>query len=363
MSAHAVTIDAVGFAYPGATLGTVSDVSVTTRPGEIVTLVGPSGCGKSTLLRLVAGLLKPSAGRIKIGAEDITQLPTHLRGIGWVPQSYALFEHLDVLGNVRFGPRMRGMNSTEQSRVASEMLKLCRIGELAQRNVADISGGQRQRVAIARALAAQPRVLLLDEPLAALDPQLREQLRSDLETLLRKAGLTTLFVTHDQTEALTLADRVVVMRGGKIEQFDTPQAIWSTPNSAFVATFFGADVISARVVTDDVCEIAPGLRVAYLRGPEMPANTTARAYRDDVVLVATRATDWIELDGDATTGALAQIESCEYSGDGYRIRVSFMNAPNSKISLRCEARRATGTSIRVALRHDALRVIPVQTNT
>jgi ABC-type Fe3+/spermidine/putrescine transport system ATPase subunit len=357
MSAYSVTIDDVGFRYPGVALDTVSGVNISTQPGEIITLVGPSGCGKSTLLRLVAGLLKPSAGRINIGADDITQVPTHQRGIGWVPQSYALFEHLDVLGNVRFGPRMRGLNAAEQTRIANEMLRLCRIEDLAQRNVADISGGQRQRVAIARALAAQPRVLLLDEPLAALDPQLREQLRSDLETLLRKAGLTTLFVTHDQTEALALADRVVVMRGGKVEQFDTPQAIWSSPGSEFVATFFGADVISARVVSDGVCEIAPGLRAPYACTSH--AKEAADAHGNDVVLVTTRETDWAELDSDATTGAVAQIESCEYSGDGYKIRACLTAVPKNKLSLKCQARRLPGMNIRVALRSGTLKAIPI----
>ncbi|MDW8234886.1 MAG: ABC transporter ATP-binding protein, partial [Roseiflexaceae bacterium] len=221
----------------------VHDICLSVLPGEIVVLVGPSGCGKSTLLRLTAGLLFPTAGRLLMDETDTSAIPPDRRRVGWVPQSYALFEHLNVRDNIAFGLRMRRASRQEIARRVSDMLDLCRITELAQRRVSQLSGGQRQRVAIARALAVSPRVLLLDEPLAALDPQLRTAIRTDLQALLRASGVTTLFVTHDQAEALAVADRVAVLRAGRLEQFGTPQQLWRTPANAFVAEFFGGAVV------------------------------------------------------------------------------------------------------------------------
>jgi putative spermidine/putrescine transport system ATP-binding protein len=340
MNTDAVTLRDVAFAYPGAAAGAVDAINLALTPGEIVTVVGPSGCGKSTLLRIVAGLLKPTAGRVEIGGVDVTDLPTHRRNLGWVPQSYALFENLDVLGNVQFGPRMRALGRAEQLRIANEMLALCRIAELARRNVADLSGGQRQRVTIARALAAQPRVLLLDEPLAALDPQLRAALRVDLKGLLRDIGLTTLFVTHDQTEAMTMADRVVVMRAGRVEQFDAPEAIWRRPNSGFVASFFGADVLRVRVLGDGCCEIAPGLTAALesANGASMPHAEQCE--------VAVRATDWVISDH----GAAVVVRACDFSGGAYAIDAFFADAPTNRIALVHDRRAVPGEQLCVELR-------------
>jgi len=254
-----VVFDRIAYAYtPGRLV--VEDISLQVPAGEIVVLVGPSGCGKSTLLRLVAGLLIPAEGRLLIDGADTSSLGPEKRLVGWVPQSYALFEHLNVRDNVAFGLRMRRIPKPVIRRRVAEMLELCRIAELADRPVTQLSGGQRQRVAIARALAVSPRVLLLDEPLAALDPQLRAAIRADLQALLRASGVTTLFVTHDQEEALAIADRVAVLQAGKLEQFGTPQELWQAPASAFVAQFFGgAAVFPAQRLGPGRVRLAPGV--------------------------------------------------------------------------------------------------------
>jgi putative spermidine/putrescine transport system ATP-binding protein len=208
--------------------------------GETVVLLGPSGCGKTTTLRIVAGLESPDGGgRVMFGEEDVTALPIEKRGVGMVFQSYALFPNMDVAGNVGYGLRVRGMPAAERSARVKEMLELVDLVRLADRKVDQLSGGQRQRVALARALATRPRVLLLDEPLTALDAKLREQLRVEIDRLLRSLGITAVYVTHDQAEAMALGDRIVVMERGRIAQAGTPREIYYRPASAFVADFIG----------------------------------------------------------------------------------------------------------------------------
>lgn len=219
----------------------LDEVSLTIDSGEFVSLLGPSGCGKTTLLRCIAGLETPTAGRIVVAGEDITALPPEKRQLGMMFQSYALFPHMNVLENVRFGLRMRGDESTSiQREKAAEALETVRMGHLAERMPSQLSGGQQQRVALARAIAHQPRLLLLDEPLSNLDARLREDMQLELTTLHRDLGLTTVFVTHDQEEAMTMSDRVVLMRDGSIEQIGTPIDIYSQPATRFAADFLGA---------------------------------------------------------------------------------------------------------------------------
>ena len=240
--AASLQFEAMSYCYPGGKHPAIHAVDLAVNPGELVVLVGPSGCGKSTLLKLVAGLIEPSQGQLRINGQEIVGTPPQQRGVGWVPQSYALFDHLTVADNIAFGLRMQQrpqrLPKAKQKARVHTLLALCHMGELAQRSVRDLSGGQRQRVAIARALAVQPKVLLLDEPLAALDPQLRSTLRTNLVNLLRESGATTLFVTHDQAEALAIADRIAVLRAGRLEQYGTPEQLWTRPANAFVAEFF-----------------------------------------------------------------------------------------------------------------------------
>jgi putative spermidine/putrescine transport system ATP-binding protein len=214
-------------------------LDLTLRPGELVALLGPSGCGKTTTLRLLAGLEDADAGAITVGGKDITRLSASKRDMGMVFQAYSLFPHMTVLQNVAFGLRLRRIAKGQRERRAQEMLDLVGLSEQAARYAHQLSGGQQQRVALARALAIEPQVLLLDEPLSALDAKVRAQLRDQIRRIQLEVGITTLFVTHDQEEALAIADRVGVMREGRLEQLATPTEVYSRPATAFVAEFVG----------------------------------------------------------------------------------------------------------------------------
>ena len=217
----------------------VAEVSFTIPQGRFVSFLGPSGCGKTTLLRLIAGLETASAGRILLDGEDLTDQPVHRRNIGMVFQSLALFPHLSVGENITYSQRIRGVGRSARRRRADELLELVRLPGVADRNIAQLSGGQRQRVAIARALALEPRLFLLDEPLSALDANLREEMQVELRILQERLGITTIIVTHDQREAMTMSDEVVVMSTARVQQQGPPLEIYRNPASAFVAEFIG----------------------------------------------------------------------------------------------------------------------------
>lgn len=214
-------------------------VDLAVEPGEFVSLLGPSGCGKTTLLRCIAGLIAPTSGDVLVDGRDITHLPVHRRELGMVFQSYALFPHMTVADNVGFGLRMRGVATAEARKHVEEALALLQMQGLEQRYPAQLSGGQQQRVALARSLVTRPKVLLLDEPFGALDAQLRDSMQIELRRMLRRLGVTTVFVTHDQHEAFTMSDRVAVMSAGELQQLDTPSAIYNRPRTPFVAEFIG----------------------------------------------------------------------------------------------------------------------------
>jgi putative spermidine/putrescine transport system ATP-binding protein len=208
--------------------------------GETIALLGPSGCGKTTTLRIIAGLEMPDPrGQVLFGDKDVTDIPIEHRNVGMVFQSYALFPNMTVEGNIEYGLKVRNMPPTERRIRVAEMLEMMQIAPLAHRRIDQLSGGQRQRVALARAIAPRPRVLLLDEPLTALDARLREELRLEIDRLLRSLGVTTVYVTHDQAEAMALGDRVAVMSNGRIAQIGSPQDIYFSPADAFVADFIG----------------------------------------------------------------------------------------------------------------------------
>jgi putative spermidine/putrescine transport system ATP-binding protein len=246
----------------GATVA-VDDLDLAVPDGEMVAFLGPSGCGKTTTLRMVAGFVSPTRGTIRVGGEDITDLPPNRRDMGMVFQSYALFPHMTVRGNVLFGLKARRVPKAEQAPRIAGALTLVGLAGFEERYPKQLSGGQQQRVALARVLALRPKLLLFDEPLSNLDAKLRVQMRHEIRRLQKEVGITSLFVTHDQEEAMTIADRIVVMNNGRIEQAGTPAAVYDEPASRFVADFIGAaNLIPGR--------LGEG-RFTSLRGLVLPA--------------------------------------------------------------------------------------------
>ncbi|AOJ66900.1 ABC transporter ATP-binding protein [Burkholderia ubonensis] len=245
----------VSFQYPGARHG-VDDITLSATQGELLAVMGRSGSGKSTLLRLAAGLLNGYRGRIAIGGDDVAGVPVWAREVGMVFQHYALFPNLSVVDNVAYGLRMRGVAADVRRRRALEMLERVGLSAHADRGIAMLSGGQQQRVALARALVIEPKLLLLDEPLAALDAGIRHQLRDEIRALQRTCGATTLLVTHDQDEALSMADRVAIVDGGRMLQAGTPRDLYERPASAQVARFVGhSTVLRGRVLAQGAVDV------------------------------------------------------------------------------------------------------------
>jgi putative spermidine/putrescine transport system ATP-binding protein len=262
----------------------VQDVTLDVADGEFLVLLGPSGCGKTTTLRMVAGFVKPSGGAVRLGGADITRRPPWRRSTGMVFQNYALFPHLTAAQNVAFGLEMRKIARPEREAQAREALRMVRLEALAERLPRQLSGGQQQRVALARALAIRPDVLLLDEPLSNLDAKLREEVRVEIRELQRKLGLTTIMVTHDQEEALTVADRLVVMAEGAIRQVGTQRDLYERPADRFVAGFVGRSTfLPGRVTAPGTFESEGGLRLACAAGTA-PGPATL-ALRPEAILL------------------------------------------------------------------------------
>ena len=244
----------------------LDNLDLTVQPGELIALLGPSGCGKTTTLRLLAGLEDADTGRINVAGRDITRLPASKRDMGMVFQAYSLFPHMTVKQNVAFGLRLRKISTAQRDKRALEMLELVELATQADRYPHQISGGQQQRVALARALAIEPQVLLLDEPLSALDAKVRAQLRDQIRRIQLDVGITTLFVTHDQEEALAIADRVGVMRSGRLEQLAPPTEVYARPATSFVAEFVGLSNRLAGTVIGSVVTV---------RGHDLPLVDTS----------------------------------------------------------------------------------------
>ncbi|WP_116284284.1 ABC transporter ATP-binding protein [Subtercola boreus] len=255
------------------------------RPGEFVALLGPSGCGKTTALRSVAGLESVTSGGVAIGGVDVTDQPTNRRDLGMVFQSYSLFPHLDAARNVEFGLRMRKVPATLRRTRALEALEMVGLGGFGDRYAHQLSGGQQQRVALARALVTRPRVLLLDEPLSALDAKVRVQLRDEIRRIQTELGITTLFVTHDQEEALAVADRVAVMRAGTIEQIGTPESLYTQPATTFVSEFVG---LSNRLpgVASGGYALVYGVELPLLDPTVAPGPVTVYVRPEDLEIVS-----------------------------------------------------------------------------
>ena len=271
------------------------DLSV--EKGELVSLLGPSGCGKTTTLRVVAGFIEPGEGTFTLDGEDMTKVPVHKRNFGIVFQSYALFPHLTVYDNVAFGLRTRKMDKAQIDRKVKEILEVCGLTELSGRFPREMSGGQRQRVALARALVIEPKLLLLDEPLSNLDAKLRISMRVEIKRLQKKLGITTLFVTHDQEECFSISDKVAVMNGGIIEQYDTPEHIYSRPETEFVARFIGFENFLTLHKGGDIYRTDGGeaFSVKTAHGTVPSEETVIGTIRPEDILVDTEEMCWQEL--------------------------------------------------------------------
>jgi putative spermidine/putrescine transport system ATP-binding protein len=268
------------------------DLSLSVAQGEFVSLLGPSGCGKTTLLRCIAGLLNPDRGQITVGGRDITALAAHQRNVGVVFQNYALFPHLTVAENIAFGLRARGISKAEAAPRVAEALALVRMEAHGEKPVTALSGGQQQRVAVARALVVRPSLLLLDEPFSALDRKLRETMQVELKQLLREVGITAIFVTHDQEEALVVSDRVAVMNAGQIEQLTDPVTLYHAPASLYVLDFVGQSTkLSGKVIgsSDGMIEVQTAFGVLRAPASFMAGSSVAVAVRPEAMLLAPEA--------------------------------------------------------------------------
>ncbi|MCQ0091991.1 ABC transporter ATP-binding protein [Roseovarius sp. M141] len=276
------------------TITAVENVNLTFTEGEMICFLGPSGCGKTTLLRMIAGLEEPTTGSISMNGRDLTQVPVHQREIGMVFQSFALFPHLTVGENITYSMRIRGHSRSEREDRARELLDMMHLPGMADRRISQLSGGQRQRVAIARALALNPQIFLLDEPMSALDANLREAMQIELRKLQQDLGITTVVVTHDQTEAMTMADTIVVMGKAKVLQAGTPMQIYKSPTNRFVADFIGtSNLLPARMTGADTAQVGDAV---------LHIGTNAQGFTagDEVVLMTRPEAVFVRSASDAT---------------------------------------------------------------
>mgnify|MGYP006274826101 CR=1 FL=1 len=320
----AVDLDALTKRY-GATRA-VGALTLSVESGEFVTLLGPSGCGKSTTLQMIAGFAVPTEGTVRIGGQDCTRVPPHRRNVGMVFQNYALFPHMTLAENVAFGLKMRRVPRDERARRVAEALALVQLDALADRYPGQISGGQQQRVALARALVIRPDVLLLDEPFGALDKQLRDRMRVDLRDLQRRLGISLVFVTHDQDEALSMSDRIAVMAEGRLRQLGPPGEIYERPANRFVAEFMGqSNILSARATASEGGETlveAAGLR---LRVPGIhPAGAALE------VLIRPEK---IGLAPAGAEGPQGRVHDLQYFGASVHARVAVDSGPDLSVIL------------------------------
>ena len=312
------------------------DVSIFVKQGEFLTLLGPSGCGKTTLLRMIAGFGSPDSGEILINGTDITNMPPHERPVNTVFQRYALFPHLDVYENIAFGLKLQKVPEAEIEKRVRKVLKMVSMTDYEDRDVDSLSGGQQQRVAIARAIVNQPKVLLLDEPLSALDLKMRKDMQIELKEMHRKLGITFIYVTHDQEEALTLSDTIVVLDNGNIRQVGTPTDIYNEPQNAFVADFIGeSNILNGKMIKDKLVEFA---------GHEFECVDEGFGENVDVDVVVRPEDIYItnKLDSAQFT---AKVKSCTFKGvhyemfvdtdKGYELMIQDYNAfePNSEVGL------------------------------
>jgi len=330
----------VSVAYGGTRV--LSDITLDVARGELVALLGSSGCGKTTLLRSIAGFVMPQAGRIRVAGRDITALPPEKRGTAMMFQSYALWPHMTVAGNIGYGLKMRGAGKDQIARRVDEMLTLLQMQGFGPRPVTQLSGGQRQRVALGRALAVDPSLLLLDEPMSNLDYKVRIELRHELRALQKRIGITAVYVTHDREEALTLADRIAVLDAGHVVQYGPPEKIFHEPASAFVAGFMGADNAIALIRGRDGT-LSPGQAAD---GEPVTAH-----FRSDIARIDTAG----GAQGAAELRLPGEVVQTLYVGQGYRYRV---RTDGADVWAHASHRIDEGAPVAVVVPRDALLLFP-----
>jgi 2-aminoethylphosphonate transport system ATP-binding protein len=356
-AASGISFDSVTVAY-GASIA-LDTLQLQVRPGEIMAIIGPSGCGKTTALRAVAGFVRPTAGRIRIGQTDVTDLPPHARDIGMVVQNYALFPHMKVADNVAFGLRVRHQPvATIKTRVL-DCLAMVGMADFAQRYPRQLSGGQQQRVAIARALAIRPKVLLLDEPLSALDAQMRHAMLDELARLHRELpSLTVLFVTHDQVEALTLANRIAVMRGGKLQAEGPSHALYRAPPTRFTAEFLGnANLLEVAVERQaepgGVAQVRMGDRLLTAMQPHSGIGARALlCVRPHQVMLQPTPGDSNKLSG--------TVKTLRWQGDLHRVEVDVQGQQLYSVSSNLREPPQPGTLVSLSFATDDATLIPFE---
>lgn len=314
----------------------ISDLSIRLEKGSMLGLLGPSGCGKTTALRMIAGLLPPTAGGIHIDGIDVTALPPHKRDIGLVFQSYALFPHMTVADNVAFGLKMRGIDKGEAQDRVKQALDMVRMGHLFERKPRELSGGQQQRVALARALVIEPRLLLLDEPLSNLDAKLRDEMRFEIREIQQRLGITTVLVTHDQVEALTMCDQVAVMNAGEIAQIGSPKEIYEAPSSLFVSSFVGrSNMIDCEAEGDGMVRIGKErFRSSFSTKAIGPSVASIRPHH--ILLTPSRDTSVVSTAGNRVAGEITHVS---YIGETLEYIVT-----TPAMSLRVEAPTSPGVT-------------------
>ncbi len=333
MSESSLVCSDVRVAYPEFLLALDLEVA----KGDLITLIGPSGCGKSTTLQLISGLIPCNSGKIFLDGNEITALPVWKRNIGLVFQEYALFPHLNVERNVDYALRLKRLRKKERRERSAQLLALVGLEGYNKRRVQALSGGEQQRVALARALAGEPQILLLDEPLSALDAKLRIRLRGEIRRIQQETGITMIYVTHDQEEALTISDKVVVMRDGKIEQYDTPETVYNKPRNLFVARFMGQGTLLPTSVIPETLK-------SFEKAPQI--SETHLFFRPEMVIVHTEATlpfpeylPHLRFEG-------ATVSSIEYQGGRYLLECQWNGA---QILAYCE-RRIEGEKVSLGVR-------------
>ncbi len=343
----------------------VEPTSLTIAEGAFVTLLGPSGCGKTTTLRMIAGLLDPTEGEIVIGGRRVNDVPIHRRNLGLVFQNYALFPHKSVAENVAFGLRYRNVPRDEIARRVCEALELVQLPHVADRYPKALSGGQQQRIALARAIVIEPDVLLLDEPLSALDAHLREDMRVELKRIQQRIGVTTVFVTHDQSEALAMSDEIVVMSNGRVEQVGAPADVYNTPASEFVARFLGAsNILEGQCLSrgpegaEMEVPVFGRVRVPAARAPHLGGAGAAKLVIRAEKLLLREAPPTANSPENGLISAPVTIETVDYQGQAARYFLRAGDRQLQAINMIDERPFAAGASVHVTIRPQDCAALP-----